>query len=416
MSDAATKRRKAEEKAALRQALADNDLSKEFAEWLTRKEGSGVSALREWARYFPGDDGSERQERAVKALLAKQPVADYKADGAQHELAIARIRGSVLWSSRQVDSSLAAGGSGEAPQTADEWDAPLPTSVSGPLEVTWKEQHPNLEWDLHGTPADRTVARIHREFTRDKAELRDLSKVKSMFHLCTPSKERKVPIGGGVQLSTGEADDDIEITSVVLYFWQLLIYMRACARAGAYRFTSRETRASVIFAPLSPLEQYAHNALRLTVESGVPSGRQLSWFKRNDLTTRGTTTQYLRQGFTAGESLAKSLMDHDNIWRPVAPEAPRLPAKEEPSDDEGRRGRPRAKGGAKGREPRPPRSRSPRAKGGGKGDGGGGGGARAAGPRGAGAPRVKWAKYTENNEWICEKFQQGKCPAKKQAK
>ena len=169
----------------------------------------------------------------------------------------------------------------------------------------------------HLFPCCSLQAQVWREFRRWDSTVLEIGKLKSMLmEKGSKSKESK-ELFPDVEVSYTKNPDYVA-HNVVDYYWGLRTLAVAWAKAGNYMVDSKVTVGLRIkMMPLDSAINYADRALRVTLNTGLPSGEQLAWLERKDRTTRALMGGYIRQQWPAQEALSRALAESNTDWTVV---------------------------------------------------------------------------------------------------
>ena len=274
------------------------------------KEKEGCETLRDFALSYKTEDYVDELDKIWQGVESCKNT----------RVARGRLHGAWEAASQAIknlESATPGGQSGGGPAAQiEDWEAPLPTEEYDKLWAEWKARY-NMKLEVHLSPGDPLLGRIHREFRRWSLTPTPVEKWKSVLIQKHAEHKIETPLSSSVAI-VENLGTKYNPRNVVEYYWGLRTLANAWAWAGNYEVESVTTPGTKVrMMELEPALNYADRCLRITTTVGLAYNEQLPWLARKDLLTRQIMANLVREKYPAGEALTKAILDTTHDWAVV---------------------------------------------------------------------------------------------------
>jgi len=251
-------------------------------------------------------------EAAIKSRLKAADLPNIGTEGRIFDKQTSRLRQLYLLVKHNMDILESHSKPGAAPMTDAQLEAKLDDATDKDLKARWKSIY-GITIKANAAACDTLLGRTHREWSRNIATVPELSKVRSQAASVLPNKMSKTRISD-TYFFTSEEPAETKIESIVEHYLALKVLMHCWAFVGNFDDPAEHGK---LFIHYDEAFGYAEDALRWTLESGLPDHLKLKFMKNNDIATRTRMMELMRQGESAGTALAHALEHTKAEWRPV---------------------------------------------------------------------------------------------------
>jgi len=292
----------------LKEIIAQIGLASSVVEWIV---GTGDKDMEcENIQDFYSMFSSTHWEGQTKDKLKAANLEHVGESGNKYDKQLSRLRQLYRVVKHNVELQEKKITSPSAPTTEVELDAPLHKDDAEPLNEAWAKRY-DVTVQAWLAASDGLVGRTHREWRNKTATVPDISRCRSMTASVMPSTTEKVKIDQRMSFHYDEPAA-LKISTVVDYYFGLRVLAHCWAFVG--NFETEEDGKKVLFMHLDQALAYADDALKATMESGLPDAAKLNWLKKNDVATRTRMMELMRTGSAAGVALKEAREHTKHMW------------------------------------------------------------------------------------------------------
>ena len=255
---------------------------------------------------------SNSWEASIKSKLKAANLPGVGTEGRLFDKQTSRVRQLYLLVKHNMEIIETNSKPGATPMTDAQLEAKLDDVTDKDLKARWKTAY-GITIKANASACDTLIGRTHREWSRNTATVPDLSKVRSQAASVLPNKTSKTRISDSHYFAS-EEPPETKIDSMVDYYLTLKVLMHCWAFVGNFEDQSESGK---LFMHFDDAFGYAEDALRWTLESGLPDHAKLKFIRNNDVATRTRMMELMRQRESAATALAHALEHTKGDWRPV---------------------------------------------------------------------------------------------------